>query len=134
VIRPFEAPLGPYGSGHRGIDIGAPTGTPVRAAADGVVAFAGRIGGELHASVEHPDGIRTSYSYLASVDVRSGDAVARGDVIGTSARGHVGIEPGHLHFGARLAGRYIDPMLLLERGSLVGLIHLAPIEEAPRVA
>lgn len=128
VIRGFDPPSGPFGPGHRGIDIGAGPGTPVRASSDGVVAFAGRVAGELHVSIDHPDGVRTSYSYLSSVAVRGGDAAARGDVIGTTAAGHPGVEPPHLHFGARFAGRYIDPMLLLERGSLVGLIHLAPIE------
>ncbi|MGH2691345.1 MAG: hypothetical protein ACRDHM_02470, partial [Actinomycetota bacterium] len=64
-----------------------------------------------------------------------GDAIDRGDVVGTTAAGHAGVQTPHLHFGARYAGEYIDPMLLLERGSLVGLIHLAPIEEgdAPHV-
>jgi murein DD-endopeptidase MepM/ murein hydrolase activator NlpD len=129
VIRRFEPPAGPYGAGHRGIDIAAATGTEVRASADGIVAFAGKVAGELHVSVDHPDGVRTSYSYLSSVTVRRGDVVARGEVVGSTAAGHPGVAPTHLHFGARFAGQYIDPILLLERGSLVGLIHLAPIEE-----
>jgi murein DD-endopeptidase MepM/ murein hydrolase activator NlpD len=129
VIRPFERPSGPFGPGHRGIDIGAPAGTPVRASSSGTVAFAGRVAGELHVSIDHPDGVRTGYSYLSSVEVRRGDLIARGEVFGSTASGHAGVEPSHLHFGARFAGGYIDPMLLLERRSLVGLIHLAPIEE-----
>ena len=129
VIRRFEEPSGPYGAGHRGIDIAAESGRSVKASADGVVAFAGKVAGDLHVSIDHPDGIRTSYSYLSSVKVRRGEPVARGEVIGGTAAGHPGVAPPHLHFGARLAGQYIDPMLLLERGSLVGLIHLAPIEE-----
>lgn len=116
------------------MDIGGASGTPVSAAADGVVAFAGRIAGELHVSIDHPDGVRTSYSYLSSVDVRPGDPIARGEVVGSTGPGHRGIEPYHLHFGARIGGQYIDPMLLLERGSLVGLIHLAPIEEGEPLA
>ena len=129
VIRPFELPSGPFGPGHRGMDIGVPVGTPIRASADGTVAFAGKVAGEHHVSVDHPDGVRTSYSYLSSVAVRRGDLVARGDVVGFTGAGHAGVEPAHLHFGARLAGQYIDPMLLLERRSLVGLIHLARIED-----
>ena len=129
VIRPFELTEGPFGPGHRGIDIGVRPGAVVRASAAGVVAFAGRIAGELHVSIDHPDGIRTSYSYLHSVEIRRGDSVRRGETVGTAGAGHAGIEPRHLHFGARFAGGYIDPMLLLERGSLVGLIHLAPTEE-----
>jgi murein DD-endopeptidase MepM/ murein hydrolase activator NlpD len=129
VIRRFEPPTRPYGAGHRGIDIAASTGTDVKASADGRVAFAGRVAGDLHVSVDHPDGVRTSYSYLSAVAVRRGDSVARGEVIGRTAAGHPGVTSPHLHFGARLAGQYIDPMLLLERGSLVGLIHLAPVED-----
>ena len=129
VIRPFEQPSGPFGPGHRGMDIGAPVGTTARASSDGIVAFAGKVAGEHHVSVDHPDGVRTSYSYLSSVAVRRGDPVARGDVVGLTAAGHAGVEPAHLHFGARFAGQYIDPMLLLERRSLVGLIRLAPIED-----
>lgn len=129
VIRGFEPPAGPYGPGHRGIDIAAQSGTPVRAAEDGVVAFAGRVAGELHVSIDHPDGVRTSYAFLSSVDVDPGSPVERGAVVGAVGAGHPSTGASHLHLGARFAGQYIDPMLLLERGSLVGLIHLAPIEE-----
>lgn len=129
VLRAFDPPATPYGSGHRGIDIGAPLDTPVRAAAAGVVAFAGPVAGALYVSVDHPDGVRTTYSWLGSVTVRAGDAVAREQVIGRSGPGHPGLDPPHLHLGARIGTTYIDPMLLLERGSLVGLVHLAPLED-----
>ena len=59
VIRGFEPPPDPYSAGHRGIDIGAPFGSPLQAAGDGVVAFAGWVGGSLFISIDHPDGIRT---------------------------------------------------------------------------
>jgi murein DD-endopeptidase MepM/ murein hydrolase activator NlpD len=131
VIRPFDPPDTPFGSGHRGIDIAAPLGSRVGAAADGVVAFAGPVAGALFVSVDHPDGVRTTYSWLGSVGVARGDPVARGQVLGTSGSGHADLEPPHLHFGARVGDVYIDPMLLLERGSMVGLIHLAPLEEPP---
>jgi murein DD-endopeptidase MepM/ murein hydrolase activator NlpD len=129
VLRPFELPEGPFGPGHRGIDIGAPAGTMVRAAAEGVVAFAGPVAGSLFVSIDHSDGVRTTYSWLSSVQVRAGDQVAAGAIIGASGVGHPGVDPTHLHFGARYAGEYLDPMLLLARGSLVGLIRLAPVEE-----
>src|SRR5918996_1070897 len=67
VIRPFEPPVGPYGAGHRGIDIAVPPGTPVRAAAEGVVAFAGLVAGGGFVSIDHPDGVRTTYSWLGEV-------------------------------------------------------------------
>ena len=129
VIRGFEPPAGPFGAGHRGIDVAAAVGTPVRASAAGIVAFAGRVAGDLHVSIDHPDGVRTSYAFLGSILVKAGAAVARGAPLGTVDRGHPGSEATHLHFGARYAGQYIDPMLLLERGSLAGMIHLAPLEE-----
>lgn len=129
VIRPFEPPESPFGSGHRGIDIAVSQGTQVRAAQDGEVAFAGIVAGARYVSIDHADGVRTTYSWLGEVGVRLGSTVTRGQVIGGTGSGHPGIEPPHLHFGARFAGSYIDPMLLLERMSVVGLIHLAPLEE-----
>jgi murein DD-endopeptidase MepM/ murein hydrolase activator NlpD len=128
VIRPFAAPESPYGSGHRGIDVAAPVGSQVRAAAGGVVAFAGPVAGGLFVSIDHPDGVRTTYSWLSAVSVKAGAHLAAGDVVGRTGPGHPGIEPPHLHFGARFGGAYLDPMLLLEPRSVVGLVHLAPLE------
>ena len=129
VLRPFEPPEGPFGAGHRGIDIGAPAGTFVTAPADGMVAFAGEVARALFVSVDHADGVRTTYSWLSSVEVRTGDTVIRGQVLARAGLGHPGVDPAHLHFGARYAGAYLDPMLLLERGGVDGLIRLAPLEE-----
>lgn len=129
VLRPFEPPSSTYGPGHRGIDIGAAIGAQVRAAAGGVVAFAGPVAGSLFVSIDHPDGVRTTYSWLSEALVARGDAVARGAPIARSGAGHPGSDAPHLHFAARLGQTYIDPMLLLERGSLVGLVRLAPVEE-----
>ena len=130
VIQGFEAPAGAYGPGHRGIDIGAPFGSSVVAAQDGIVAFSGWIAGALFLSVDHPDGIRTTYSWLSDVKVRKGDTVKKGEPIASSGTGHPGGASPHLHFGARLGDVYIDPLLLLEQASVVGLIHLAPLEAA----
>lgn len=134
VLRGFEQPQGPFGPGHRGIDIQAFPGTPVRAPASGRVAFAGRIAGELFVSVDHPDGVRTSYSWLSEIAVRRGDTVARGQPLGASGSGHPGPPPAHLHFGARIGETYIDPMLLLEGGGVAGLIRLAPLKGEPAPA
>jgi murein DD-endopeptidase MepM/ murein hydrolase activator NlpD len=128
VVYPFEAPATPYGAGHRGIDIASPLATRVVAAGPGRVAFAGRVAGGLYVSVDHPDGVRTTYSWLGAVSVRAGDAVRAGQPIGATGPGHPGRLPSHLHFGARLGEVYIDPLLLLEGGSVVGLIRLAPVE------
>ena len=67
VVHPFEEPASVYGPGHRGADLAASPGTPVRAANDGVVSFAGSVAGTLHVTVAHAGGLRTSYSFLASV-------------------------------------------------------------------
>lgn len=130
VMRAYVEPSSPYSAGHRGIDIVAPLGTPVLAPADGTVAFAGRVAGSLYVSVDHAGGIRTTYSWLSSVAVAKGDEVRAGDVIGASGPGHAGVEPAHLHFGARLNGDYIDPLPLLEGLDVSGLIHLARLPPA----
>ncbi len=130
VIHGFEAPAGPYGPGHRGIDIGAPFGSPVVAPQDGIVAFSGWVAGSLFLSIDHSDGIRTTYSWLSDVVVRKGDTVKKGETIARTGAGHPGEAAPHLHFGARVGDVYIDPLLLLEQASVVGLIHLAPVEAA----
>jgi murein DD-endopeptidase MepM/ murein hydrolase activator NlpD len=132
VIRGFIAPPNHYGAGHRGIDIGVAFGSPVHAANDGVVAFAGWVGGSLYVSIDHLDGVRTTYSWLSLAMVRKGESVRRGDVIASSGHGHPEIQEPHLHFGARIGETYIDPMILLEGGDVRGLIRLAPIEGSRR--
>jgi murein DD-endopeptidase MepM/ murein hydrolase activator NlpD len=127
VIRGFEPPPGPYQPGHRGIDIAAAFGTILVAAQDGVVAFAGWIGGSLFVSIDHPDGVRTTYSWLSAITVHRGEAVTIGQPIGATGHGHPDVPIPHLHFGARVGDTYIDPMLLLSGGSVSGLIHLAPL-------
>lgn len=127
VLRGFEPPATPYSTGHRGIDIGAPFGSSMVAAGDGVVAFSGWIGGSLFISIDHPDSVRTTYSWISSIAVKTGDPVTKGQVIGATGHGHPEHPEPHLHFGARVGETYIDPMLLLEGGSVAGLIHLAPV-------
>jgi hypothetical protein len=131
VIRGFEPPSDPFGPGHRGIDIAAAFGTDLIAAEGGVVAFAGWIGGSLFASIDHPDGVRSTYSWLSAIEVSEGEAVDREQVIGSTGRGHADGATPHLHFGTRIGATYIDPMLMLKRGSVVGLIHLAPLTPSP---
>lgn len=129
VVRPFDAPESIYGAGHRGADLAAPPGTSVRAANDGVVSFAGSVAGTLHVTVAHAGGLRTSYSFLASVAVRAGASVARGDVLGTTG----GVGPDHdasaLHLGLRVGDQYVDPMQLFTPGDLTKLVHLVPADE-----
>jgi murein DD-endopeptidase MepM/ murein hydrolase activator NlpD len=110
VIRGFESPASAYTAGHRGIDIAVPYGTPVASAQSGTVSFAGKVAGSLYVSVDHPDGIRTTYSWLSAVSVKKGQTVAAGATLGSTGTGHPGADIPHLHFGARLNGQYIDPL------------------------
>lgn len=117
VERPFVAPAGPYGPGHRGVDLRADPGTVVRAPASGVVRVAGRVAGKAVLSIEHPHrilgrtGWRTTYEgVLAGVEV--GHAVGAGDPLG------VVITHAHtrgFHWGLKNGRAYADPMLLLRR-------------------
>jgi murein DD-endopeptidase MepM/ murein hydrolase activator NlpD len=127
VLRGFEPPDSRFTAGHRGIDIGAPLGTSVRAAAAGTVAFAGSVAGSRFVSIDHADGVRTTYSWLSVVSVGRGAAVGQGEVIGATGHGHPAVDRPHLHFGARLGEDYLDPMILLGVGPRV---HLAPLEAA----
>jgi murein DD-endopeptidase MepM/ murein hydrolase activator NlpD len=127
VLRGFEPPPDPFGPGHRGIDIGAPFGSTIVAAQNGTVAFAGWVGGSLFISIDHDDGVRTTYSWISAADVGKGDVVTRGEVIGKTGQGHPGSITPHLHFGARVGTTYLDPMLLLEPANVAAFIHLAPL-------
>jgi murein DD-endopeptidase MepM/ murein hydrolase activator NlpD len=127
VIRGYDPPDDPYGSGHRGIDIAAPVGTPVRAVDAGTVTFAGKVGGELFVTIHHDGGLASTYSWLSAAQVRKGDAVTRGQIVGLSGDGHPGSPVAHLHLGAKLDGAYVDPMDYLGAVSVAGLIRLAPL-------
>lgn len=122
IVDPFRPPPNPYGAGNRGVDYETEPGEPVTAAAGGEVVFAGTVGRSQHVVVLHPDGIRTSYSFLADVAVRRGDRVRAGDVVGTAATA--------LHFGARAGDRYVDPTLLFGGGAVD--VHLVPTDTTAR--
>lgn len=133
ILRHYEPPPTPYAAGHRGIDMAAPVGTTAVAANDGVVAFAGPVAGSLFVSIDHADGIRTTYSFLSAVIVRKGQLVKRGDPVGASGTGDGSSPEPHLHFGARIGADYIDPEPLLLDGlrrDLSQAIRLAPEEAA----
>ena len=94
---------------HKGMDVGAPAGSPIVAAADGRVASAGWHGGYgQQVAIAHADGLRTSYSHMSRMAARPGELVRRGQVIGYV--GSTGLSTGpHLHFEVTRNGRAIDP-------------------------
>ena len=98
---------------HSGIDIAAPTGTPIAAPADGVVVSAGWRGGLGYATVvDHGGGMATVYAHQARILVRAGQSVTRGQRIGDV--GTTGYSTGpHLHFEVRINGTPTDPMRYL---------------------
>ena len=96
---------------HEGLDIANDVGTPVYAAADGVIEFAGRTGGGYGIMVEinHGYGYTTAYAHLSKVLVREGQKVKRGDLIAKSGR--TGLVSGpHLHYEVRYKGVRQNPI------------------------
>ena len=94
---------------HGGLDIAAPTGTPIKAAFDGTVTFAGRRGGYGNlVEIKHTDGRTTRYAHANTIGVEVGAEVKAGDVIATV--GSTGKSTGpHLHFEVRENGKPINP-------------------------
>ena len=97
---------------HNGVDFAAPTGTPVRAVADGTIEVAAYKGGAGNmVQLRHCDRWTTAYLHLHTIDpsVKSSRTVRRGQVIGTV--GSTGLSTGpHLHFSLFDRGTYVDPM------------------------
>ncbi|MGH9184999.1 MAG: peptidoglycan DD-metalloendopeptidase family protein, partial [Acidimicrobiales bacterium] len=116
VVDPFRPPPSPYGPGNRGLEYATAPNIPVRAAAAGTVAFAGPVARTLYVTIDHPDGLSTTYSFLASVAVTAGDLVSQGRVIGASTD--------RLHFGVRSGEVYLDPAVVLAEPE--ARVHLVP--------
>lgn len=98
---------------HRGLDISAQRGTPVRAPASGVVAFAGN-GGEYGNTVilDHGRDLRSLYGHLQEIKVKNGDRIERGEVIALT--GNTGRTSGpHLHYEIQIHGQAVDPRQFL---------------------
>ncbi len=126
VLRGFEPAGSTFGAGHRGVDLAARAGEAVASSASGTVTFAGVVADRGWVSVQHPDGVVTSYGPLRALTVARGMSVTAGAALGElDVGGHGdGRRDDGLHWSARVAGRYVDPLLLLGGGaprpSLVG--------------
>lgn len=107
---------------HEGIDFNAETGTPVVAAADGVVLSAGwqsDFGNMIE--VDHGDGLTSRYAHLSRMNAKSGSLVKRGERIG--AVGSTGRSTGsHLHFEVRMLGVAQNPASFLKQGEEFALV------------
>lgn len=115
VLRPFAAPPAPWAAGHRGVDLAAAEGSPVLSPADGVVSFVGVVVDRPVVSLDHGDGLVSAFEPVET-DREVGDVVAAGDTIGTLARELDGSShcagASCLHWGVRLHGDYLNPLLL----------------------
>ena len=95
---------------HRGVDIAAPSGTPILAAADGRVIADGWNGGHgQQVRILHHNGLETSYSHMSAIAAHAGTSVRKGQVIGFVGSSGLSTGP-HLHFEVRRGGQPIDPM------------------------
>ncbi|MEE4201546.1 M23 family metallopeptidase [Erythrobacter sp.] len=95
---------------HKGIDLAAPTGTPVYATADGLVGRADWFSSYgLYISIDHGADLETRYAHLSRLAVAAGDTVRKGDVIGYV--GSTGRSTGpHLHYEVRVDGVAVNPI------------------------
>lgn len=135
VVRGWEPPATAYGRGHRGVDLAAASGTPVRAVAPGRVSFAGRVAGrgvvsvELTGTGEPP--LRTTYEPVRTA-VKKGDDVAAGDVLGVLEPAASHCPSSCLHWGLLRADVYLDPLSLLPPWLLNrGPSRLLPVTGVP---
>ena len=125
VVEGFDPPAVVWGRGHRGVDLAAAEGTQIRSAAAGTVAFAGMVAGRPVVSVDHGDGIRTTYEPVEP-SVSAGETVGAGQIIGTLLPGHRSDGVCALHWGARTGPKtYINPLRLLQPA----VIRLKPVQE-----
>ena len=100
------------GRTHKGIDVALPVGTPLKAVMDGTVSSAGRGSGErsygLYVVIQHSGGKSTLYAHMSRIQVKVGDKVVKGQIIGLS--GNTGFSTGpHLHFELRVNGAHTNP-------------------------
>ncbi len=119
VLRPFVLGDDPYAAGqHRGIDVGATAGAPVRAPAAGAVTFAGTVpGGGRTVTIQTADGYSVTLVHLGSFVVGRGAAVAEGATVGTvGPSGEPELGEPYVHLGVRETSDehgYVDPLAFL---------------------
>jgi len=110
-------PFSGEGAFHKGVDLGASTGTPVHVTADGIVTFAqSESGYGKLVIVDHGGGVQTYYAHLSRFFVQGGQVVRRGEMVG--AVGSTGkVTAPHLHYEVRIGGAPVNPYRYLARAS-----------------
>jgi murein DD-endopeptidase MepM/ murein hydrolase activator NlpD len=128
LVRAYEEPAGPFGPGHRGVDLAATVGAAVGAPADGRVVFAGSVAGMAWVSIEVGPGMVVTLGPLRGLAVAFGRSVGTGTRVAGLATGHGTAEyPTTLHLSLRVDGIYVDPLPWLTG---FGRPRLAPLLEA----
>ncbi len=109
IASPYGWRLSPWPEFHKGVDLSADYGDPVRASAAGTVVAAGWDGGYgLKVDIDHGNGYHTWYAHLSRIDVRAGEYVRKAQPI--AAVGSTGESTGpHLHYQIMLDGKPVDP-------------------------
>lgn len=111
-LRPFARPPEPWAAGHRGVDLGPlDLRASITAPAEGEVSFAGVVVDRPVLSIRHAHGYLSSFEPVET-DLKVGDSVSTGDPVGTLVAGHRPCPAPCLHWGVRLHGEYINPLLL----------------------
>jgi murein DD-endopeptidase MepM/ murein hydrolase activator NlpD len=127
ILRGWEPPATAYARGHRGVDLAAPAGAPVRAVAPGRVSFAGRVAGKGVVSVTLTGtDLRTTYEPVGAT-VHKGDEVTAGQVIGTVEPTGSHCTATCVHWGLLRGEAYLDPLSLLPPW----LLHRGPSRLLP---
>jgi murein DD-endopeptidase MepM/ murein hydrolase activator NlpD len=130
VVEEFAAPPAPWASGHRGVDMAAPAGGEIRSPANGVVSFSGIVVNRQVLSIDHGGGYVSSFEPVES-DFEPGVAVSQDQavaVLGTYDDASHHCDSPCLHWGVRLHGDYINPLLML--GELEPSV-LLPLHKSP---
>ena len=123
VSSPFGVRIDPFlgrAAMHTGVDLRGDLGAPVHATANGIVQIAGRDGGYgKMVEIDHGNGYSTRYGHLSEIDVKVGQEVRLGQVVGRI--GSTGRSTGpHLHYETRLNGEAVDPQKFLNAGIQLG--------------
>ncbi|WEO75898.1 M23 family metallopeptidase [Cryobacterium sp. SO2] len=124
LLHAFEAPPTLFAAGHRGIDLAAQPGSPVRSPADGVVSFAGIIADRPVVSIQHAGDLVSSLEPVTAT-VGVGERVSAGQAVGVVATG-AHCDRRCVHLGARRHGQYISPMLFFGGVPRAILLPLPP--------